>query len=182
MMRVIAGKYKRRILSWPDDVNNIRPTKDRIREAIFSALGDIENFTVLDLYSGSGAMGIEALSRNAKSCYFVDNNSIALKTTKDNLNSLRIPSCEGIVIGCSDKEAIGKLKLENIKFDLVILDPPYEKGEYESIVNLLKEEDLLSKNAIIVCESNRKILLNHEEYKTVREYKYGEILVTIFWR
>ena len=71
-MRVIAGIYRHRLLKWPDDVKHIRPTKDRIREAIFGALGDINGYTVLDLYAGSGAMGIEAISRGASKAIFVD--------------------------------------------------------------------------------------------------------------
>ena len=71
-MRVIAGKYRHRLLKWPEDVAHIRPTKDRIREAIFGALGNIDGFVCLDLYAGSGAMGIEALSRGASKSIFVE--------------------------------------------------------------------------------------------------------------
>jgi len=182
MMRVVAGKYKRRILSWPDDVSKIRPTKDRIREAVFSAIGDITDSVVLDLYAGSGAMGIEALSREAKSCYFVDINSVALKTIKSNLSSLNIPNNEGIILGKSDFNALEELSLQNVKFDLVILDPPYDEGRYEDIINILFKDSLLNEHAIIVCESNRDINLEKFEFKKIKDYKYGEIKVTILWR
>ena len=71
-MRIVGGKYRHRLISFPDDANQTRPTKDRVREAIFSALGDISHARVLDLYAGSGAMGLEALSRGASHITFVD--------------------------------------------------------------------------------------------------------------
>lgn len=181
-MRVIAGKYRHRILKWPEDVKHIRPTKDRIREAIFGALGNIDNCLCLDLYSGSGAMGIEALSRGAKKCVFVDINPIALNTTKENLSSLNINRLEYEIIALEDNKAIDKFYNNHYQFDLVILDPPYKKGKYLEIVNLLLEKNLLTDNAIIVCESDREIDLPFDKFNRYRKYKYGEIKVTILWR
>ena len=181
-MRVIAGKYRHRILIWPDDAKHIRPTKDRIREAIFGALGDIEGKIVLDLYSGSGAMGIEALSRGASKSVFVDINQVALDTTKQNLQSLGITSHEATVLALEDVKAIDKLSSEQYKFDLIILDPPYKEGKYSDIIYLLKEKELLSDNGIIVIESDHQIELDTSEYQKVRDYKYGEIRVKILWR
>ena len=89
-MRIVGGKYRHRLITWPDDAAHIRPTKDRVREAIFSALNDISDFVVLDLYAGSGAMGIEALSRGAKCAYFVDKNNIAISTVRQNLRDLKV--------------------------------------------------------------------------------------------
>ena len=180
-MRVIAGKYRHRILKWPDD-NRIRPTKDRIREAIFGALGNIEGKYVLDLYSGSGAMGIEALSRGASKSIFVDINPIALDTTKDNLKSLGISSLEGEVLALEDIKAIERLSKEQYEFDLIILDPPYKEGKYADIIYLLKENELISDNGIIVIESDHQIELDTSEYQKVRDYKYGDIRVKILWR
>ena len=80
-MRVIAGVYRHRLLKYPENRLDIRPTKDRIREAFFSSLGDISGKTFLDLYAGSGSMGIEAISRGASKSYFVDNNLLSLKMT-----------------------------------------------------------------------------------------------------
>ena len=181
-MRVIAGKYRHRILIWPDDAKHIRPTKDRIREAIFGALGNIEGKVVLDLYSGSGAMGIEALSRGASKSVFVDVNQVALDTTKQNLKSLGISSYEAIVLALEDIKAIEKLANEQYKFDLIILDPPYKEGKYSDIIYLLKEKELLSDNGIIVIESDHQIELDTSEYQKVRDYKYGDIRVKILWR
>ena len=181
-MRVIAGKYRHRILLWPDDAKHIRPTKDRIREAIFGALGDIEGKVVLDLYAGSGAMGIEALSRGASKAIFVDINQVALDTTKQNLKSLGISSLKGIVIALEDVKAIERLANEHYKFDLIILDPPYKEGKYSDIIYLLKEKELISDNGIIVIESDHQIELDTSEYQKVRDYKYGDIRVKILWR
>ena len=181
-MRVIAGKYRHRILIWPDDAKHIRPTKDRIREAIFGALGNIEGKCVLDLYSGSGAMGIEALSRGASKSVFVDINQVALDTTKQNLKSLGISTLKGIVLALEDVKAIEKLSKEQYKFDLIILDPPYKEGKYSDIIYLLKEKELITDNGIIVIESDHQIDLDTNEYQKVRDYKYGDIRVKILWR
>ena len=178
-MRIVGGKYRHRIIIYPDDATHTRPTKDRVREAIFSAIGDISNARVLDLYAGSGAMGIEALSRGASHCTFVDISPIAIKTIKENLNNLKIDNNEYEVIKNKDISAIESFKN---KFDLIILDPPYEEGQYELIVNLLKEKDLLNEHAIIVMEANRSIKLENIDYIKNKEYHYGEINVFIYWR
>ena len=178
-MRIVGGKYRHRIIIYPDDATHTRPTKDRVREAIFSAIGDISNARVLDLYAGSGAMGIEALSRGASHCTFVDISPVAIKTIKENLNNLKIDDNEYEVIKNKDINAIESFKN---KFDLIILDPPYEEGQYELIVNLLKEKDLLSEHAIIVMEANRSIKLENIDYIKNKEYHYGEINVFIYWR
>ena len=178
-MRIVGGKYRHRLIVYPDDATHTRPTKDRVREAIFSAVGDITNYNVLDLYAGSGAMGIEALSRGASHCVFVDNSVIAIKTIKENVTNLKIPNEEYEIIKNRDLIALDLLQQ---KFDLIILDPPYEEGQYELIVDLLKEKDLLSENAIIVMEANRPIILENIDYKKNKEYHYGEIMVFIYWR
>ena len=181
-MRIVGGKYRHRLISFPDDMAHTRPTKDRIREAIFSALGDINGYRVLDLYAGSGAMGIEALSRGAKHATFVDISSLAIKTIKDNISSLKIPENEYEIIKNKDVNAIESFKQNSKQFDLVILDPPYEQGEYEKIVELLCNNSLLSENAIIVMEANRLVKLENIEYQKNKEYHYGEISVFIYWR
>lgn len=181
-MRVIAGKYRHRLLIWPDDAKHIRPTKDRIREAIFGALGNIEGFTCLDLYSGSGAMGIEALSRGASKAIFVDINDIAIKTTTNNLKSLNVSNNDFLVINLEDTQAIEKLSRDGYQFDLIILDPPYRLGKYRDIIYLLKEKALLKDNAVIVTECDREIEIPVEVFTKVRNYKYGDIRVNICWR
>lgn len=181
-MRIIGGKYRHRLISFPDDMAHTRPTKDRIREAVFSALGDINGFQVLDLYAGSGSMGIEAISRGAKHAIFVDISSLAIKTIKDNISNLNIDSSDYEIIKNNDLAAIESFKQRNLKFDLVVLDPPYEQGEYEKIAELLVDSNLLNENAIIVMETNRAITLENIDYQKNKEYHYGEITIYICWR
>ena len=179
-MRVIGGIYKRRLLTWPDDAKHIRPTKDRIREAIFSALGPLDGYKALDLYSGSGALGIEALSRGASFAIFVDQNKIAIETTKRNLDSLNITNAR--VLYKKDIEAIEDFIKQKEKFDIIFLDPPYREGKYEEIIKLFIDNQLLNEHAILVLESNRDIDLPTEWYIKRKDYQYGEVKVIILWR
>ena len=181
-MRIVGGKYRHRLISFPDDMAHTRPTKNRIREAIFSAIGDITDYRALDLYAGSGAMGLEALSRGASHVTFVDISSLAIKTIKDNLNSLKIPESEYEIIKNKDLLAIESFKQRDKQFDLIILDPPYEEGQYEMIVDLLFANNLISEKTIIVMEANRPIVLENIDYQKNKEYHYGEISVYIYWR
>ena len=180
-MRIVGGKYRHRLICFPDD-SHTRPTKDRIREAIFSALGDISNLVVLDLYAGSGAMGLEALSRGSKKATFVDISPLAIKAIKDNLSSLKIDASEYQVIKDKDINALEAFKNSSQQFDLIFLDPPYEQGDYQGIVDLLLKKDLLTKNAIIVTEANRDVKLENIDYQKNKEYHYGDIIVSIYWR
>ena len=181
-MRIVGGKYRHRNIIYPDDVVHTRPTKDRVREAIFSALSDISNARVLDLYAGSGAMGIEALSRGASYCTFVDISPIAIKVIKENIANLKINESEYEIIKNKDINALDYLKQKGEKFDLVILDPPYEEGQYEAIVDKMNNDGLLNENAVIVMEANRPIKLENIDYQKNKEYHYGEIMVFIYWR
>ena len=181
-MRIVGGKYRHRIIVYPDDASHTRPTKDRVREAVFSALGDISNARVLDLYAGSGAMGIEALSRGASHCTFVDISPIAIKVIKENLSNLKIADNEYEIIKNRDVNALDYLKQNAKQFDLIILDPPYEEGQYEAIIDKMNNDGLISKNAVIVMEANRPIKLENIDYQKNKEYHYGEIMVFIYWR
>ena len=181
-MRIVGGKYRHRQIIYPNDMEHTRPTKDRIREAIFSAIGDITNTVALDLYAGSGAMGLEALSRGAKKCAFVDISNIAIKTIKDNISNLKIVDEEYQIIKDKDVNALELFKNNKQKFDIVFLDPPYEQGDYQHIVELLVNNDLLNDNSVIVIEANRDVSLENVDYNRKRDYHYGEINVFIYWR
>ena len=181
-MRIVGGKYRHRLIIFPDDRAHTRPTKDRIREAIFSALGDISHAEALDLYAGSGAMGIEALSRGAKSCAFVDISSNAIKVIKDNLNNLKINQDEYQVVKDKDINALNFFKNNHQRFDLVFLDPPYEQGQYQQIVEIMINDGLLNENSVIVIEANKDVNLENIAYQKKKEYHYGEINVFIYWR
>ena len=148
-MKVISGKYKGRILEG-FDINGTRPTMDRVKESLF---GTIQNYIpesiVLDLFSGSGNLGIEALSEGAKFAYLVDSNKKAITIINKNINNIGITDVE--VINSDYKEALKRFK---IKFDLIFLDPPYNTNYIEESIELIKEYNLLNNNGIIVCESD----------------------------
>ena len=181
-MRVVAGKYRHRILLWPNDEKNIRPTKDRIREAIFSSLGDIGGLKVLDLYAGSGAMGIEALSREAAHSTFVDHNQMAIETIKKNITSLGITQDQVKVLPLEDKKALTFFIKDGEVFDLIFLDPPYHFHDYYELISFILDNKLLSKNGMIVIESQSNLTFDSITWKKTRHYKYGDINVDIIWR
>ncbi len=178
-MRIVAGKYRHRLIEYPNDAEHIRPTKDRIREALFSSLGDISHLTVLDLYAGSGAMGIEAISRGAEKCVFVDNNKIAFNTVKKNLNNLGIENYEFIF--ANDFDALIKMKEKGYKFDIVILDPPYKSETYIEVINYLINNDLCASNARIITECNHPLDFSTISISKKKEYRYGEINVNVLY-
>ena len=178
-MRIVAGKYRHRLIEYPNDAEHIRPTKDRIREALFSSLGDISNLTVLDLYSGSGAMGIEAISRGANKCIFVDNNKVARNVTLNNIKNLGISNYEFIFD--DDFKALNLFKEKGYKFDIVILDPPYKSETYIDVINYLISNDLCNPHARIVSECNHPLDFSSIKLEKVKEYRYGEINVNVLY-
>ena len=176
-MRVIAGTYRHRLLSYPEDDKDIRPTKDRIREAFFSSLGDISGLTFLDLYAGSGSMGIEAISRGALKSTFVDKNDKALNYVKENVNALKIDNAE--ILKLEDVQALYLFHDQKREFDIIYIDPPYDYNGYEEVIAYIFENELLSENGVLAFEHNKKINTNPLWYRKIKEYHYGEIFVTV---
>ena len=176
-MRVIAGNLRHRRLVYPENDPAIRPTKDRIREAFFSSLGDITDKVFLDLCAGCGAMGIEAISRGASFSYFVDNNQKSLSYIKENIKNLQITN--GAIIYKDVLESLEYFKENNIKFDVIYFDPPYEYSKYEEVLYYIYQYDLLNKGAVVAYESNHEIKTNPLWYTKKKEYHYGEISVTV---
>lgn len=181
-MRIVGGLYRHRIIVHPDDEQHTRPTKDRVREAIFSAVGDISGYLALDLYAGSGAMGLEAISRGVSFAAFVDVSSSAIKAIKNNITNLKIPKQQFEVVKDNDINALKIFKNKQLRFDIIFLDPPYDKGNYQNIVDQLVENELMSEHAIIVIEANRPITLENFACQKVKAYRYGPVLVYIYWR
>lgn len=179
-MRIIAGKYRHRLISFPSQ-EFTRPTKDRVREAIFSSLGDLTDCAFLDLFAGSGAMGIEALSRGATKVTFVDLSKGAVKVIKNNLNSLDIRD-DVDLYNLDYKEALINIKNIKQQYDVIFLDPPYKEGDYEGIVNYCLDNDILSTNGIIVCESDRNLNIDESKFRKVKNAHYGEIQVNYYRR
>lgn len=167
-MRVIAGKYKRSNL-FTLDGDLTRPTKDMVKEALFSSISINDNTVFLDLFSGSGSIGIEALSRGAKDVIFNDINKDAVMIIKNNLNKFKE---NRIVYNLSYKECLNTIKMQ---FDYVYLDPPYSFSNYEEIFKLLIENKLLKENAIIIVEVRKDVILKEKliNLSLFKEKKYG---------
>jgi 16S rRNA (guanine966-N2)-methyltransferase len=148
-MRVVAGRYGGRRLKAPPG-HDTRPTADRVREALFSIIGPVEGLRVLDLFAGSGALGIEALSRGAAHATFVDNDPRALEALRANLEAL---GAEGVV---RRSEALSFLAAGPGSYDLVFLDPPYSSAQ--RLARELSERlpGVLSEEALIVSESDKR--------------------------
>ena len=178
-MRVIGGEYRHRKLVYPDSNKNIRPTKDRIREAFFSIVGNIEGKSLLDLYAGSGSMGIEAISRGAIKSVFVDISKEALKYVKENISSLKLEE-KSEVYNLKDLDALNMFKESKRQFDVIYLDPPYEKGAYEEVLSYIFDNDLVSKFGLVAAEINRPLNINPLWNKKIKEYHYGDIRVYTF--
>lgn len=178
-MRIVAGKYRHRLIDYPD-INITRPTMDKVREALMSAIGpSIYNRVVLDLFAGSGALGLESLSRGARKCYFIDNSKASINVIKSNISKLKIEE-ETHVEFTNYKDFL--IRNQNLKFSLVFLDPPYKNKEvYDEVISLMLEKEMLSDNAIMVLESDIE-LGNKEGFKSYRHYKYGTVHVNIYWR
>lgn len=178
-MRIIAGKFKSRIINAPSG-NNTRPTSDKTRQAIFNIIAPyVYDATILDIFSGSGALAIEAISRGAKKAYLIDNDFQAIKIIKDNLKKLNIENDCQIIN--ADYTSIENLK--NIKFDIILLDPPYKLNVFMEILTLIEKNDLLSDNGVIVYESNEEyalkdIFLNYD----LKVKKYGIAFVNVLFK
>jgi 16S rRNA (guanine966-N2)-methyltransferase len=177
-VRVIAGRWGGRRLTAPKGRATTRPTSDRVREAIFSMLGGLEGEAVLDLFAGTGALGIEALSRGAKRAVFVERDAAALRTLRSNLAALGLQEDEAEVRG---GEALGALRTacrRKETYDLVLIDPPYRRAD--SWERELPEtlEPLLAVEARVVVESDRRAPLRLP-WEIVKERRYGDTSITI---
>jgi len=181
-MRIIAGKYRSRLIKVPKDAD-VRPTKDRIREALFNIITEyISGAEVLDIFAGSGAFGIEAISRGAESATFIDSEKTCIKTIEDNVKTLGINGGKVNLLRMDAFKAIDKLCNEGKKFDIVLLDPPYYEEIAKKCLIKLGERDILKPHCIIVVEHHKKDILPAESgsitsYRTAR---YGDIRLTFY--
>jgi len=177
-MQIITGKYKgRKLVSL--ETEKTRPTLARVKESIFAMIQrDIRNSIVLDLFAGSGAMGIEAISEGAEKVYFVDNNLDAKKILDKNLTNVK----ENFEINILDYiQALKTFNERKIQFNLVFLDPPYDSNFGEKAICLLRDLKLLKKDAIIVLEQTIKNCLQNplKGFIIEKSKKYGIVNVTI---
>jgi 16S rRNA (guanine966-N2)-methyltransferase len=170
-MRVVAGNLKGRRLHAPHGLD-VRPTADKIREALFQVLGDVEGLRVLDLFAGTGALGIEAVSRGAAEAVFVDNDPRAIAVIRRNLQAT------GIQAHVHKWEALAFLATRPGPFDLVFLDPPYSFAHRLTGPLAQRLPPVLSDDARIVCESDKRDPLEFP-LPVVFERAYGDTLITI---
>ena len=177
-MKIISGKYKGRVLEG-FDIAGTRPTMDRVKESLFAMIQSyLEDATVLDLFAGSGNLGIESLSEGAKEIYLVDKNNKACQVIKRNVNKIGVEVSD---IFCGDyKSALKKYQEQSIKFDIIFLDPPYQTDLVKKSIEIIEKYELLSKNGIIVAESNTldKIIYS-DKLEIVKSKKYGDKVVAI---
>lgn len=184
-MRITSGIFKSRIIKAP---GGIRPTLDNVRKAIFDILGgSVEGAKILDLFSGSGALGLEALSRGAESCIFVDNSRASVKAMKDNLETLGLGRWGGAptgaeVVYADSLAVIRRLAGEGASFDLIFMDPPYYKEFAKKSLSLLADCDILTETGVAVIEHSKHDPLPDSSggLRLLRTARYGDTLVSFY--
>ena len=177
-MRVITGKARGVTLKTPDGLQT-RPTTDRVKEALFSIINfDIPGSRVLDLFGGTGQLGIEALSRGAKSAVFVDAGEPACRLIREHLKRTKLEA-DGRVVR---SDYLAYLNRCREQFDIVFLDPPYAEVFLENSLKRIAEIDILQSNGIIVTERplGKDLSVEMEGFTRSKDYKYGNTLLTIF--
>ena len=177
-MRVITGKARGVQLKTPDGMLT-RPTADRVKEALFSIIRfDVAGARVLDLFGGTGQLGIEALSQGAKSAVFVDAREEACALIRENLKRTRL-SEQGSVVRCDYLDYLNRCRE---KFDIIFLDPPYAEVFLETALKRIAEIDILHSGGIIVTERplGKDLLVEFPGYTRSKDYKYGKTLLAIY--
>ena len=177
-MRVITGKARGVVLKTPDGALT-RPTSDRVKEALFSIIQfELPGASVLDLFGGTGQLGIEAISRGANSAVFVDAREDACRLIKENLRRARFEK-EGRVI---KSDYLDYLKRSREKFNIILLDPPYAEEFLENSLKMITEIDILESGGIIVAERpmGKELPWDFTGFTRSRDYKYGKTLLTLY--
>jgi len=185
-LRVISGTARGRTLH-PPAGTRIRPTADRVKEAVFSSLasrfGSFEGLTILDLFSGSGSLGIEALSRGAESAVFVDSHPDSIRLSRENL---RLTGLDKIatLMQMDAAKALQQLSNNGMTFDIILVDPPYADKEItERVIGLLGELGLTSQDGVLVFETdNRCELSSPDKFQLSSRKVYGDTAIWMFDR
>ena len=177
-MKIISGEFKGRVIKGYD-IDGTRPTMDRVKESLF---GTIQNYVrdsiVLDLFAGTGNLGFEALSNYAKYCYFNDNNIKCIKSINGIIKELDLSS-KTKVLNMNYKSALKYFMENNIKFDLIFLDPPYKMDILNDVIKYIKDNDLINKDGLIICEIDN-LYLDIDYYEKIKEKKYGSKYIIIY--
>jgi 16S rRNA (guanine966-N2)-methyltransferase len=186
-MRVISGSARGTKLKTVEGLET-RPTIDRVKEALFSSISpDVYGSIVLDLFSGSGALGIEALSRGAEACAFVDMSKDSVAVIGENLKKTRLDSNSRVYMKRSSdfirSDSKSFLRIcERSAFDIVFLDPPYGSDLVGQSIRGMMDHGIVSADTVIVCETNgsEKLEDTYSFFTKVKEKKYGKIIITIY--
>lgn len=177
-MRIITGEYKGRRLESPKD-NSIRPTTDKVKEAIFSIIAfDVPGAVCVDLFAGTGNLGLEALSRGAARCYFGDKSRESLALVRKNIAICRAQD-KSIVMAGEYQRVLSSIRE---KADIFFLDPPYRDGLMQDCISLITENELLAEDGIIIAEHGKDEKLPDEiaGLSKIKERKYGAIIISIY--
>lgn len=177
-MRVISGKY-RGLMIEGYHIDGTRPTMDRVKESMFAMIQSyLKNSVVLDLFSGSGNLGIEAISNGCKEVYFVDYNKVAINMIEKNLKRLRVTEPYHI-FDMDYGQALKEFMKKKVRFDVVLLDPPYQKHFIHEILKQLVVGDLLNDGAIVICEFDEEEIVS-DTLTCIKEKKYGNKYVRVY--
>lgn len=177
-MKIISGTLKGRNIKGYD-IEGTRPTMDRVKESLFGMIqNNIENSIVLDLFSGTGNLGFEALSNGAKICYFNDINKKCVSLIRDNAKEFNIID-KVVTLNYDYKKALAYFNDKNIVFDLIFLDPPYMNKDLNEVINYIYKNNMLNKNGLIVCEVD-SLYLNIQYYNEIKNRKYGDKYIIIY--
>jgi len=178
-MRIISGTLKGRKLAGPGGAA-LRPTSDRVKESMFNIIGaEIEGKVVLDLFAGTGNLGIEALSRGAKSAVFVEKSRQALRLLEKNLSTCQVGNRSEVLFK-EAIQAIGHLKGRGACFDLIFVDPPYEKGLIECTLEKLLRQKIYSDNSLLVIEHDRREPLSRYDklWNLILQRRIGDTVIS----
>lgn len=177
-MRIVAGDFKGRKLETPDN-NLIRPTSEKVKEALFSIIsGNLYDAVCVDLFSGTGNLGLEALSRGAAKCYFGDNSRTSIEITRRNIEHCKAEDWSVVYFGDYEK-VLNKI---HEPVDIFFLDPPYKEGLYEDCFEKIRDLELLAEEGIIVAEHSSSDLFPEEiaGFTKVKDRKYGSMTISIY--
>lgn len=179
-MRIIAGHLKGRRLLCLKGMD-VRPTTDKVKEAIFSMVAPyLQDAVVVDLFAGTGNLGLEAISRGAKRCYFCDKSRTSLSLTKENVSHCQVLE-QAVFLGYDFEVTLKKIPE---KVDLIFLDPPYDKGLASKAVEAIIKMETLNEEGLMVIEHSRNEEISGSLYgmRLVKERHYGTITISIFQR
>lgn len=175
-MRIIGGSAKGRVIKTPKDNDITRPALAKVREAIFSSLGEVENLVTMDVFAGSGSLGLEALSRGAKFSYFVEAHPRAIACLIENLKFLGF-SDQAKIFQRSMPHGMKNIRLNYLP-DIIFCDPPYDKNLINPTLSALIKQGLVAPQTLILVEHTRREMPCIKELEVIKERQYGQTIIT----